>query len=224
MAGWSASKGQTLNIRNAYEDARFNPEVDRKTGYTTRSILCMPILSRTAEVMGVTQMINKRTGPFGADDEATLEAFTQQVAVALDNARLFERFFALYSYLATLQAISLTLVLTPTLTLTLVLNLLCSRLATLQAHDDFPATLRSITSFASRLLECSHVCVYVHDARTAQLVSRHTEGFPDFSLHRDCGVPGAVFLSGEKLQAALGPRPSSLAHRLSPLAPPRPGG
>ena len=79
VAGWAVTNAQALNIKAAYEDERFNPDVDKKTGFITRSILCMPILSRTREVIGVTQMLNKRTGPFGADDEATLEALTQQV-------------------------------------------------------------------------------------------------------------------------------------------------
>lgn len=46
IAGYVATTGQVLNIENAYEDSRFNPEVDSKTGYTTRNILCMPIFIR----------------------------------------------------------------------------------------------------------------------------------------------------------------------------------
>ena len=164
---WAASRGTALNIKNAYEDDRFNPDVDRKTGYITRSILCMPILSRAGEVLGVTQMINKRNGPFGSDDEATLSALTQQLGVALDNARLFERASSIYNHLGALKA-----------------------------HEDFPATLRGLTAAAASVLACSHVVIYIHDRRTGQLVSRFTEGISDFSIHQDCGVPGHVFLSG----------------------------
>ena len=171
VAGWAASNAQALNIKNAYVDDRFNPEVDKKTGFITRSILCTPILSRAGDVIGVTQLLNKRSGPFGVDDEATLEALTQQVGVALDNARLFERFFALYSYISSLQA-----------------------------HDDFASTLRQITATAASLIACSHVCIYLHDRRGGQLVSRFTDGITDFSIHQDCGVAGSVFTTGEITQ------------------------
>ncbi|VDK50373.1 unnamed protein product [Gongylonema pulchrum] len=46
ISGYVASTGQVLNIENAYEDPRFNKEVDQKTGYRTRNILCMPIFIR----------------------------------------------------------------------------------------------------------------------------------------------------------------------------------
>ncbi|KHJ87465.1 hypothetical protein OESDEN_12762 [Oesophagostomum dentatum] len=51
IAGHVASTGEGLNIENAYEDTRFNPEVDSKTGYTTKTILCMPIFIRGRSVL-----------------------------------------------------------------------------------------------------------------------------------------------------------------------------
>ena len=73
-------------------------------------------------------------------------------------------------------------------------------ISSLQAHDDFNSTLRSITATASTLLACSHVVVYVHNSRTGQLVSRLTDGIADFSLAEDCGVAGATFSSGKIVQ------------------------
>ena len=67
LAGAAFTSKKMINIPDAYKDDRFNPEVDRKTGFMTRSILCMPILSRNRDVIGVTQMLNKRAGPFGAE-------------------------------------------------------------------------------------------------------------------------------------------------------------
>ena len=67
-----------MNIRDAYKDSRFNPEVDRQTGYVTRTILCMPIKNMNGDCIGVTQMINKKTGVFTSEDEMILSSFSAQ--------------------------------------------------------------------------------------------------------------------------------------------------
>jgi adenylate cyclase len=90
IAGYVASTGQTLNIPNAYEDPRFDPTVDMKTGYRTRNILCMPIYNSEAVLIGVTQLINKEQGSFTSSDEAFMRAFNIQAGIALENAQLFE--------------------------------------------------------------------------------------------------------------------------------------
>jgi adenylate cyclase len=90
IAGAVFSSGQTVNIPYAYADLRFNPAFDKQTGYFTRSILCVPIVNKDAKVIGVTQALNKRGGPFTQEDEQRLKAFTAQVSIALENAKLFE--------------------------------------------------------------------------------------------------------------------------------------
>jgi adenylate cyclase len=90
IAGAVFSSGQTVNIPYAYADLRFNPAFDKQTGYFTRSILCVPIVNKDAKVIGVTQALNKRGGPFTEEDEQRLKAFTAQVSIALENAKLFE--------------------------------------------------------------------------------------------------------------------------------------
>jgi len=90
IAGSCFSSGQVINITDAYADQRFNPEVDHKTGYQTRSILCMPVRSKQGKTIAVIQVLNKRGGPFGRTEEIRLRAFTAQVAIALENAQLFE--------------------------------------------------------------------------------------------------------------------------------------
>ena len=64
IAGAVVESGEALNIPDAYADSRFNPEVDRHSGFKTRSILCIPIVSGRAELIGVTQVLNKRDGVF----------------------------------------------------------------------------------------------------------------------------------------------------------------
>jgi len=90
VAGWVVVTGETANIADASRDARFNPAVDRRTGYRTRNILCTPIRSAKGETLGVVQAINKEYGSFSGDDQATLEAVMSMVSVAIENALLLE--------------------------------------------------------------------------------------------------------------------------------------
>lgn len=90
LAGWVAARGEPLHIKNAYADERFNPEVDKKSGYRTRSMLVWPVRApRGNGLVGVIQVLNKRTGAFDATDERLLEAIASEIGVALDVARLY---------------------------------------------------------------------------------------------------------------------------------------
>ena len=90
IAGAVFVSGESINIPYAYADLRFNPTFDKKTGFFTRTILCVPVINKTGDVIGVTQVLNKRGGPFTKDDEMRLKGFTAQVSIALENAKLFE--------------------------------------------------------------------------------------------------------------------------------------
>jgi len=89
IAGEVFTSRQPVNIPDAYSDARFNPDVDRKTGFRTRSILCVPVINKQGLAIGVVQVLNRRAGPFRARDQRRLEMLAAQSAIALDNARLF---------------------------------------------------------------------------------------------------------------------------------------
>ena len=90
IAGTVFQTGESINIPYAYADLRFNPQLDKQTGYFTRSILCVPVVSKDGRTIGVTQVLNKRGGPFTGEDEQRLKAFTAQVSIALQNAKLFD--------------------------------------------------------------------------------------------------------------------------------------
>ncbi len=90
IAGYVAATGDTLNIPDAYLDARFNPEVDKRTGYHTRTILCMPMRDKDGKVVGVFQMLNKRDGTFSSEDENGINALSVHAALAVEKARLYE--------------------------------------------------------------------------------------------------------------------------------------
>ncbi|KAJ3327910.1 hypothetical protein HDU76_010904 [Blyttiomyces sp. JEL0837] len=91
IAGFVFMSGESVNIPDAYSDSRFNPEVDRQTGYVTRNILCMPIKNISGESIGVTQMINRRQRAFDIDDEKILGSFSAQAAVAIEKSYLFKK-------------------------------------------------------------------------------------------------------------------------------------
>jgi len=93
IVGYVASTGERLNIHDVYQDERFNQDVDNKTGYRTRSMLCMPIKDAVSgDVMGVAQVINKANeGVFTANDESVFEKYLQFCGIGLRNAQLYER-------------------------------------------------------------------------------------------------------------------------------------
>lgn len=98
ISGAVFTTGHSINIPYAYADLRFNPSFDQRTGYFTRSILCVPILNKAGKTIGVTQVLNKRGGPFNSEDEARLRAFTAQVAMSLESAKLFDEVQQIKNY------------------------------------------------------------------------------------------------------------------------------
>lgn len=96
LAGYVVKTGETLNIENAYTDNRFNKDVDLKTGYKTKTILCMPIKNNNQEIIGAFQVLNKIDGVFTKNDEDLLVAIGGSASIALENAQLFEQQKELY--------------------------------------------------------------------------------------------------------------------------------
>lgn len=89
IAGHVAATGDTVNIPDAYLDPRFNPDVDKRSGYVTKNMLCLPMTNRDGKIIGVFQLLNKRSGQFTVDDEQLLLAFSAHAAIAVENARLY---------------------------------------------------------------------------------------------------------------------------------------
>ncbi|MGA7159421.1 MAG: ATP-binding protein [Bacteroidota bacterium] len=88
LSGYVAKTGETINIPDAYNDSRFNPDVDKKSGYRTNNMLCMPMQNRDGKIIGVFQMLNKKGGPFTAQDEEFINALSIHASIAIENARL----------------------------------------------------------------------------------------------------------------------------------------
>ncbi|OGP63822.1 MAG: hypothetical protein A2V65_01920 [Deltaproteobacteria bacterium RBG_13_49_15] len=90
VAGWVFQQGKTALINDAYSDPRFFPDVDRKSGFRTRSILSVPLVNRSHKSIGVLQALNKNSGDFTTEDLDMLTSISQYVAIALENAKLYE--------------------------------------------------------------------------------------------------------------------------------------
>ncbi len=97
IAGHVAETGEVVNIKDAYSDPRFDPSTDKKTGYRTRSVLCMPIFEPVhspqkdkSKILAVIQALNKINGIFTREDEELMASLASQISISLVNARLYD--------------------------------------------------------------------------------------------------------------------------------------
>jgi len=91
IAGWVAKNGKPLLIPDAYADERFDPSFDAKSGFKTKSILCVPLVHQN-QVLGVVQALNRLDGKeFNTHDQQVFIIFATQAALAIENSRLLFR-------------------------------------------------------------------------------------------------------------------------------------
>ncbi len=87
IAGWVADHGQPVIVNDTYADRRFDPLPDRRSGFKTNSVICIPL--RVEErTIGVLQAINRRYGQFTARDLSLVEAIGGPLAAAIENSKL----------------------------------------------------------------------------------------------------------------------------------------
>lgn len=89
IAGHVARTGKSLNIKDAYQDPRFDGVWDRRTGYRTRAILCVPMKNQHGRLIGAVQVLNKASGHFSPEDESILTSLAAQAAIGIENSKLF---------------------------------------------------------------------------------------------------------------------------------------
>jgi phosphoserine phosphatase RsbU/P len=90
ISGNVAKTGKTINLKDAWKDKRFFSGFDLRTGFQTKTMLCMPMRDRKSKIIGVFQILNKHDGAFTKEDENFLEAFSVHAALAIENARLHQ--------------------------------------------------------------------------------------------------------------------------------------
>jgi phosphoserine phosphatase len=92
ISGETVRTGRTINVAQVYADPRFNPEIDRMTGFRTRNMISLPLRGYDGRLVGLLQVINKRQGPFDAYDVTLAETLAAQAGVAIQRAELMEHF------------------------------------------------------------------------------------------------------------------------------------
>jgi diguanylate cyclase (GGDEF)-like protein len=90
VAGWVAQTGKPAIVNNAAKDPRFNPRIDAKSDFKTRSLMCAPLISR-GRTIGVVQVVNRTGGRFTRSDLAILLTLVDPCAIAIENAFLFQK-------------------------------------------------------------------------------------------------------------------------------------
>ena len=90
VAGYVAATGKTVNLSDAYQDARFHQEIDERPGYRTKTLLCMPIFSSSNQVVAVAKLLNKADGlPFQPEDEQRFQQFASSIGIILETCQSF---------------------------------------------------------------------------------------------------------------------------------------
>lgn len=87
IAGWVAENQLPLIVEDAESDPRFFKKVDERSGFKTRNMVCVPVTARN-KLLGVLQVINKKSGMFTSEDMVLMVSFSNQVAIAVENTRL----------------------------------------------------------------------------------------------------------------------------------------
>jgi len=88
VAGWVTEHGQPVIVPDVYTDQRFFPGIDEHSGFTTRSILCVPLQTK-GHTIGAIEVMNKGNGTFNQDDQELLQALAAPAATAIENAQLY---------------------------------------------------------------------------------------------------------------------------------------
>ncbi len=146
IAGWVAQYGQAVCVNDVNQDPRWYDGMDQISGMKTRSVLCAP-MKHYGKITGVIEIVNKREGPFTAEDTSLLEAISFIAATALENARLYTTTRARAAELARLNEVGLAL--TSTL--------------------DFATVVHAALSQIQRLFQAEHVSLLQPDSQTGEL-------------------------------------------------------
>ncbi|MDI9569750.1 MAG: GAF domain-containing protein [Pseudomonadota bacterium] len=94
IAGYAATRGEAIIVNDAHASQYFYPALDERTGFVTKSVLCVPLVAK-GRVLGVIEVLNKRGGEFNAGDMQLLQSIATSVSIALENARLYRETLAM---------------------------------------------------------------------------------------------------------------------------------
>jgi len=182
IAGYVATSGETVRIADAYQHPAFNPEIDQKTGYHTRSVLCAPLRDDRGEIIGVVSAMNRKDGAFNEGDVDTVHALGGIIALTLRNSVLYEEVVASRQEVATLLDVA---------------NALAS---TLQLTDLIEIILKK----ACEIMAAERSTLFLLDRAKGELWSKVAEGLQggEIRFPIGTGIAGRVAATGETLNIA----------------------
>ncbi len=91
IAGHVVESGKSLLLADAYADIRFNPDIDRQSGFRTRSMIAAPLRHVSGRILGVVEVLHRKVNAFSHEDRALVEGVASQIAAVLDNVLLVEQ-------------------------------------------------------------------------------------------------------------------------------------
>ena len=179
VAGTVALTGETVNVLNAYLDPRFKADLDKRTGYQTRTILCVPVRDSGNKIIGALQVLNKIGGAFSTNDEDLLRSLAAQVAIAVRNAEQVDQ-------IQRRRRIS---------------EILLDVMKSFSAELDVDQLLRKIVARTSEVMNAERSTLFVVDRKTEEIWSKVAEGagLVEIRIPIGRGVAGVVAATGESI-------------------------
>ncbi len=176
VAGWSFINAESIIIKDAYKDKRFNKEVDESTGYKTKSMICCPIFSLKGEKIGVAQILNKQKGVFSQNDLNMLETMTKQAATTLQNNVIIEEIEA--SRKQELEFLNV--------------------VSKVSSELEIGPLLQKIMETITKMLDADRSTLFINDEKTNELFTEIGQGLGKTSIRfpNNVGIAGSVFTSG----------------------------
>ncbi len=179
VAGTVALTGETVNVLNAYLDPRFKADLDKRTGYQTRTILCVPVRDSGNKIIGALQVLNKIGGAFSTNDEDLLRSLAAQVAIAVRNAEQVDQ-------IQRRRRIS---------------EILLDVMKSFSAELDVDQLLRKIMARTSEVMNAERSTLFVVDRKTEEIWSKVAEGagLVEIRIPIGRGIAGVVAATGESI-------------------------
>lgn len=177
LVGWSFTHNQVICVANAYEDERFNPDIDQQTGYVTKSALCVPLRGLKGELMGVSQLLNKVDGDFTETDIDLVQAMTEQASLAIQSKLVKSHIDKTHQ-----QELDF-------------LNAMSDVASEIQLSILLEKAIAAIT----RILDAERSTLFINDEKTEELYTEVGEGLGKSQIRfpNHLGIAGSVFSTGK---------------------------
>ena len=177
IVGWVAKHSELVNAADAAEDERFDPDLDRRTGWRTHSVLCAPVRGRRDETIGVLEVVNKRIGIFDENDENLVRVFAEQAATAAECSNLYRDVVRSHDRMAALLDVA-----------TIVMQ-----------TQDLTALMKEIGVELNELLGCERSTLFAYDKDAEEMWSVITsKGETEhLRVHVSALVAGYAAITGE---------------------------